>query len=120
MKAYVEFEIQEGAYDISCPDALCPNQGILTINNDISALITNELLEKHKRFRVNRGMSFATILHGSRMSKSFHFFPLQKLNWTKIERGVHVPVVKQFVWSIPMQMANEMQPMPLFQQNRDQ
>lgn len=55
MKAYVEFEIQEGAYDISCPDALCPGQGILSINNEISTLVTSELLERHKRFRLNRG-----------------------------------------------------------------
>lgn len=55
MKAYVEFEIQEGAYDISCPDALCPGQGILSISNEISALVTPELLERHKRFRLNRG-----------------------------------------------------------------
>lgn len=55
MKAYVEFEIQEGAYDISCPDALCPGQGILSICNEISALVTPEVLERHKRFRLNRG-----------------------------------------------------------------
>lgn len=55
MKAYVEFEIQEGAYDISCPDALCPGQGILSINKEISALVTSEFLERHKRFRLNRG-----------------------------------------------------------------
>lgn len=51
----MEFEIQEGAYDISCPDALCPGQGILSISNEISALVTPELLERHKRFRLNRG-----------------------------------------------------------------
>lgn len=55
MKAYVEFEILEGAYEISCPDALCPHQGIMDIDHDISELASSDLLEKHKRFRLNRG-----------------------------------------------------------------
>lgn len=55
MKAYVEFEISEGAYEISCPDAMCTAQGILTVDNEIAALVSTELLEKHKRFRLYRG-----------------------------------------------------------------
>lgn len=55
MKAYVEFEILEGAYEISCPDALCPYQGVMDIEQDIAALVSSDLVEKHKRFRLNRG-----------------------------------------------------------------
>lgn len=55
MKIYVEFEIQEGAHDISCPDALCASQGVLSITNDIVRLVSPEMLDKHKRFRLNRG-----------------------------------------------------------------
>ncbi|XP_055311502.1 uncharacterized protein DDB_G0292642 [Sitodiplosis mosellana] len=54
MKAYVEFEILEGAYEISCPDALCSHQGIMNIEHDIAALASSDLVEKHKRFRLNR------------------------------------------------------------------
>lgn len=55
MKAYVEFEILEGAYEISCPDGLCPHQGIMNIETDIAELVSDELIDKHKRFRLNRG-----------------------------------------------------------------
>lgn len=55
MKAYVEFEILEGAYDISCPDAMCPYQGIMDLEQDIAALVSRDLVDKHKRFRLNRG-----------------------------------------------------------------
>lgn len=55
MKTYVEFEILEGAYDISCPDALCPLQGIMNIEQDMAKLISSDLIEKHTRFRLNRG-----------------------------------------------------------------
>lgn len=55
MKAYVEFEIAEGAYDISCPDAQCPSQGILQ-QDEIRRLAGTNLLEKHKKYRLNRGM----------------------------------------------------------------
>lgn len=54
MKAYVEFEISEGAYDISCPDAQCPTQGVLN-QEEIKRLAGQELLEKHKIYRLNRG-----------------------------------------------------------------
>lgn len=54
MRAYVEFEIAEGAYDISCPDAQCPSQGILQ-QEEIKKLTGSELLEKHRKYRLNRG-----------------------------------------------------------------
>lgn len=54
MEAYVRFEIQEGAYDISCPDAQCPAQGVLDLN-EISNLVGPQLLEKHIKYRLNRG-----------------------------------------------------------------
>ncbi|XP_058125764.1 mediator of RNA polymerase II transcription subunit 1 [Anopheles ziemanni] len=53
MTAYVEFEISEGAYEVSCPDAQCPAQGILTIA-EITALASSSLVEKHHRYRLNR------------------------------------------------------------------
>ncbi|XP_074028231.1 probable E3 ubiquitin-protein ligase RNF144A [Leptinotarsa decemlineata] len=53
MKAYVEFEISEGAYDISCPDAQCPSQGVL-LQEEIKRLAGSDLLEKHKKYRLNR------------------------------------------------------------------
>lgn len=56
MTAYVEFEILEGAYEISCPDAMCPTQGILTIN-EILLLASPNLMDKHLRYRLNRGKS---------------------------------------------------------------
>lgn len=56
MKSYVEFEITEGAYEISCPDALCPAQGALNLENEISVLVSSSLLEKYQRYRLNRGL----------------------------------------------------------------
>lgn len=53
MKAYVEFEISEGAYDISCPDAQCPSQGVIALN-EIDKLTSQNLLKKHHRYRLNR------------------------------------------------------------------
>ncbi|XP_018567780.1 E3 ubiquitin-protein ligase RNF144A [Anoplophora glabripennis] len=53
MKAYVEFEISEGAYEISCPDAQCPSQGVLQ-QEEIKRLAGSDLLEKHKKYRLNR------------------------------------------------------------------
>lgn len=53
MKAYVEFEIAEGAYDISCPDAQCPAQGVLQ-QDEIKRLAGCQLLEKHRKYRLNR------------------------------------------------------------------
>lgn len=54
MKAYVEFEIEEGAYEISCPDAQCEHGAILSMK-EISSLVSPELMEKHHKFRLNRG-----------------------------------------------------------------
>ncbi|CAH1119765.1 unnamed protein product [Phaedon cochleariae] len=53
MKAYVEFEIGEGSYDISCPDAHCPSQGVLR-QEEIKRLAGSDLLEKHNMYRLNR------------------------------------------------------------------
>lgn len=55
MKAYVEFEICEGAYEISCPDAQCAGQGVITVD-EIAQLTTSTLLKKYNRYRLNRGM----------------------------------------------------------------
>lgn len=54
MRAYVEFEIEEGAYEISCPDAQCDHGAILSLK-EISSLVNTELVEKHCKFRLNRG-----------------------------------------------------------------
>lgn len=59
LKAYVEFEIVEGAYEISCPDAQCPTQGMMLIENEIDTLVKPKLLEKYKRFRLNRGLNIS-------------------------------------------------------------
>ncbi|KAI8038675.1 hypothetical protein M5D96_008583 [Drosophila gunungcola] len=53
MRAYVEFEISEGAYEISCPDAKCPAQGAISLP-EIASLTTTNLLKKHHRYRLNR------------------------------------------------------------------
>ncbi|KAK9871486.1 hypothetical protein WA026_012859 [Henosepilachna vigintioctopunctata] len=53
MTAYVKFEIAEGAYDISCPDSRCPEQGILQ-QEEIKRLVGEEQYEKHKKYRLNR------------------------------------------------------------------
>ncbi|XP_039284425.1 uncharacterized protein LOC111059359 isoform X2 [Nilaparvata lugens] len=53
MRAYVEFEINEGAYEISCPDALCEQQGVITMA-EMERLVSADTLDKHKRFRLNR------------------------------------------------------------------
>ena len=54
MRTYVEIEIEEGAYDISCPEAKCDQEGLLSIK-EIGTLVTPELTEKHRMFRLNRG-----------------------------------------------------------------
>ncbi|XP_011504548.1 PREDICTED: probable E3 ubiquitin-protein ligase RNF144A isoform X1 [Ceratosolen solmsi marchali] len=56
MRAYVEFEIEEGAYDISCPDAKCDQDGMLSLK-EIGTLVTPELVQKHHKFRLNRDVS---------------------------------------------------------------
>lgn len=52
MRLYVEFEIQEGAYDISCPDAQCNKQGIVTIS-EVETLVATQMMERYLRFRLN-------------------------------------------------------------------
>lgn len=54
MRGYIEFEILEGAYEISCPDAMCPAQGVVTMG-EIAALTSPDLVTKHNRYRLNRG-----------------------------------------------------------------
>ncbi|XP_043478767.1 probable E3 ubiquitin-protein ligase RNF144A-B [Leptopilina heterotoma] len=56
MSAYLEFEIEEGAYEISCPDAKCEHEGIISLK-DISTIVSVELMEKHHKFRLNRDVS---------------------------------------------------------------
>ncbi|XP_048514766.1 probable E3 ubiquitin-protein ligase RNF144A-B [Athalia rosae] len=56
MQSYAEFEINEGAYEISCPDAQCEQGGILSLQ-EIKDLVNPELMEKHHRFRLNRDVS---------------------------------------------------------------
>ncbi|KAG8232984.1 hypothetical protein J437_LFUL012631 [Ladona fulva] len=53
MYSYVQFEIQAGAYDISCPDAQCSTQGVITMT-EIETLVGSDLTEKHRRFRLYR------------------------------------------------------------------
>lgn len=65
MRAYIEFEILEGAYEISCPDAMCPAQGVVTMN-EIAELTSNDLMTKHNRYRLNRG-KFWVELRGIRL-----------------------------------------------------
>lgn len=61
MKAYVEFEIAEGAYELSCPDALCSSQGIVSFE-EITKLASPSLVAKHHRYRLNRGTIFLTLI----------------------------------------------------------
>ncbi|XP_073977746.1 E3 ubiquitin-protein ligase RNF144A isoform X2 [Rhodnius prolixus] len=53
VRAYVEFEISQGAYEISCPDAMCQLQGIITLA-EIGNLVNSDVMEKHRRYRLNR------------------------------------------------------------------
>ncbi|CAB0004763.1 unnamed protein product [Nesidiocoris tenuis] len=53
MKAYVEFEISQGAYEISCPDAMCEAQGVVSLS-EIENLVNSDLMEKHRRYRLNK------------------------------------------------------------------
>lgn len=50
----MEFEINQGAYNISCPDAQCPKQGIIQLE-EIEALVSVDEMEKHHRYRLNKG-----------------------------------------------------------------
>ncbi|XP_041986481.1 uncharacterized protein LOC121738478 [Aricia agestis] len=52
MAAYVEFEVVNGAYEVSCPDARCGAGAALSLD-ELAALLPPELLEKHNKFRLN-------------------------------------------------------------------
>lgn len=54
MMRYVALEVMEGAYEVSCPDSLCDKKGVLDVS-EIEGLVGPELVEKHKRFRLNTG-----------------------------------------------------------------
>ncbi|XP_024080851.1 E3 ubiquitin-protein ligase RNF144A isoform X2 [Cimex lectularius] len=53
MRAYVEFEISQGAYEISCPDAMCKAQGVVSLS-EIENLVNSDVMEKYRRYRLNR------------------------------------------------------------------
>ena len=55
MVQYVAIEVNEGAYEISCPDPDCDkNDGKLQFD-EIERLVGSELLDKHKKFRLDTG-----------------------------------------------------------------
>lgn len=56
MKAYVEFEVCNGAYEVSCPDDRCSAGAALALD-EISLLVTPSVMEKHLKFRLNHGES---------------------------------------------------------------
>jgi len=56
MQQYITFEIMEGAYEISCPDPVCPIQGVLN-QQQMESLTDKELVEKHRTFRLNTEVS---------------------------------------------------------------
>ncbi len=73
VRSYVEFEINQGAYSISCPDAQCEKQGIILLE-EIESLVSLEYVEKHKRYRLNKGkiiinfMRVKIVLHSNRVN----------------------------------------------------
>ncbi|KAL0822287.1 hypothetical protein ABMA28_004398 [Loxostege sticticalis] len=52
MKAYVEFEVCNGAYEVSCPDARCRVGAALALD-EIALLVEPSVMEKHLKFRLN-------------------------------------------------------------------
>lgn len=46
-----------GAYDISCPDSRCPTQGVMQ-TTEVEKLVNSDLVEKHRKFRLNHGEFF--------------------------------------------------------------
>ncbi|XP_046968510.1 probable E3 ubiquitin-protein ligase RNF144A isoform X2 [Vanessa cardui] len=52
MKAYVEFEVCNGAYEVSCPDDRCSTGAALALD-EISSLVACSVMEKHLKFRLN-------------------------------------------------------------------
>ena len=59
MAQYLTFEVMSGSYDISCPDPDCEGQGVLQLN-EIEYLAGKDVSEKHRRFRLNTGLSTKT------------------------------------------------------------
>eukprot|EP00096_Caligus_rogercresseyi_P010392 TRINITY_DN3773_c0_g1_i1.p1 TRINITY_DN3773_c0_g1~~TRINITY_DN3773_c0_g1_i1.p1 ORF type:complete len:587 (-),score=168.11 TRINITY_DN3773_c0_g1_i1:831-2591(-) len=49
---YLTFEILEGAYEISCPDAECEKEGVIA-PEEIEKIIGRELFDKHMAYRLN-------------------------------------------------------------------
>lgn len=73
MKAYVEFEITAGAYEVSCPDAQCETQGVVSID-EISLLAESSLVTKHYRYRLNRGMNKTFSIFNHNIFDNLHLF----------------------------------------------
>lgn len=92
MKAYVEFEISEGAYELSCPDALCNAQGVVSLV-EVSQLVSPSLVEKHHRYRLNRGLFRFSLIPDLFLKRALF---QQKWNSTKIDSGARIGTVKQF------------------------
>lgn len=57
MRSYVEFEVCNGAYEVSCPDARCRLGAALSLD-EISLLLEPPLMEKHMKFRLNHGQYY--------------------------------------------------------------
>lgn len=55
VKAYVVYEINKGTYNIPCPDAECPEQCIIQLE-EIEALVDDGEIKKHYKYRLNKGI----------------------------------------------------------------
>jgi E3 ubiquitin-protein ligase RNF144 len=53
MQSYIKFEIHQGTYDISCPDAQCEKHGVISLS-EIEILVSKESVERHRKCRLNR------------------------------------------------------------------
>lgn len=79
MRSYVEFEICNGAYEVSCPDAKCSTSAALSID-EISKLVNSNLLDKHIKFRINHGELPTLIFIFVSFSKKLQFFDTDRLS----------------------------------------
>lgn len=52
MRAYVEFEVCNGAYEVSCPDSRCRVGAALSLD-EIAQLVEPSVMDKHLKFRLN-------------------------------------------------------------------
>ena len=52
LSEYLKFEIMVGAYEITCPDAKCPQNGVFGLL-EIEDIVGKELFERHIEFRLN-------------------------------------------------------------------